>query len=223
MPQKVLVCWSGGKDSAFALHEMLASADRYTVESLLTTVTEDYDRISMHGVRTILLEQQSHSLRLPLRKVLVRKDSTNDEYDRRMGAVLEEYKQRGVTSVVFGDIFLEDLRKYREENLARVEMTAVFPLWKRRTSVLAESFISAGFKAIITCVDTKTLDAGFTGREYDNRFLADLPSSVDPCGENGEFHTFVYAGPVFDEQIRLAKGEIVLKDERFCFCDLVPV
>ena len=223
MPPKALFCWSGGKDSAFALHEILASADGFTVASLLTTVTEDYDRISMHGVRTILLEEQSDSLGLPLRKVTIRKDCTNDDYDLRMSEVLEEFKQRGVTSVVFGDIFLEDLRACRENNLAGLQMTAVFPLWKRNTSLLAESFISAGFKAIITCVDTKSLDASFTGREYDDRFLADLPSSVDPCGENGEFHTFVYAGPIFDRRIRVAKGEIVLRDERFCFCDLVPV
>ena len=127
-----------------------------------------------------------------------------------------------MTAVVFGDIFLEDLHKYRENNMAKVGMNALFPLWKKNTKLLAQTFINSGFKAIISCVDTKALDSGFVGREFDNQFLSDLPSSVDPCGENGEFHTFVYAGPIFDKQIAITKGEIVLRDERFYFCDLLP-
>jgi uncharacterized protein (TIGR00290 family) len=222
MTQNVLFCWSGGKDSAFALSEILNSSNRYSVVTLLTTVTEDYDRISMHGVRTALLEEQSTALNLPLQKVLITKDSTNDEFELKMRDVLQGFKNRGVSDVVFGDIFLEDLRKYREDNMAKLDMNAIFPLWKKDTKLLAQSFIDSGFKAIITCVDTKVLDDSFAGREFNNQLLSDLPSSVDPCGENGEFHTFVYAGPIFEKQISVTRGEVVLRDERFCFCDLLP-
>lgn len=223
MTQKVLLCWSGGKDSALALFEILNFRNRYSVVSLLTTVSEDYDRISMHGVRTVLLEQQSTSLKLPLHRVVISKDSTNDDFEVKMRDVLQGFKNRGVTAVVFGDIFLEDLRKCREDKLALLDMNAVFPLWKRNTKLLSQCFIDSGFKAIITCVDTKVLDPSYAGREFDNQFLSDLPSSVDPCGENGEFHTFVYAGPMFDKQISVTRGEVILRDERFCFCDLLPV
>lgn len=222
MTQTVLFCWSGGKDSALALYEILNSGNHYSVASLLTTVTEDYDRISMHGVRTVLLEQQSTALKLPLKKVLITKDATNDDFEVKMGDVLQGFKNQGVTAVVFGDIFLEDLRKYREDNLAKLDMNAIFPLWKTNSKLLAHSFIDSGFKAIITCVDTKVLDSSFVGREFDNLLLSDLPSSVDPCGENGEFHTFVYGGPIFDKGISVTRGEVVLKDKRFCFCDLLP-
>jgi len=140
-----------------------------------------------------------------------------------MGRLLAQYKSNGINHVVFGDIFLEDLRVYREDNLAKLEMNAVFPLWKKDTALLAQSFIDLGFRAVITCVDTHCLDADFAGREYDRSFLSDLPSSVDPCGENGEFHTFVYAGPVFSREIRVTRGETVLRDGRFCFCDLLPL
>lgn len=217
----VLFCWSGGKDSALALYEVINS-DTYSVVTLLTTVTEDYNRISMHGVRTSLLERQAKALNLPLKKVLITKDSSNKDYEDKMSQVLKHYKNSGAYSVVFGDIFLEDLRKYRENNLAKLQMSGVFPLWKKDLKHLANLFIDLGFKAIITCVDTKFLDAGFTGREFDKALLADLPSSVNLCGENGEFHTFVYAGPIFDREIPVSKGEIVLKDGRFCFCDLLP-
>ena len=222
MTQNVLFCWSGGKDSALALSEIFNSCNCYSVVSLLTTVTEDYDRISMHGVRTILLEQQSTALNLPLHKVVITKDSTNEELEAKMRDVLQGFKNRGVTNVVFGDIFLEDLRKYRENNMAKLDMNVIFPLWRKNTKLLAQSFIDSGFKAIITCVDTKVLDSSFAGREFDNQLLSGLPSSVDPCGENGEFHTFVYAGPIFDKQISVTRGEVVLRDERFCFCDLLP-
>ena len=139
-----------------------------------------------------------------------------------MMEILQDFKKQGVTTVVFGDIFLEDLRKYRENNMAKLGMNTIFPLWKIETKLLAQSFIDSGFKAIISCVDTKVLDANFTGREFDSKFLSDLPASVDPCGENGEFHTFVYAGPIFKKKIAVKKGEIVLRDARFCFCDLIP-
>jgi uncharacterized protein (TIGR00290 family) len=219
--QNVLFCWSGGKDSSLALYEIMKSGT-YSVKSLLTTITDDYDRISMHGVRTVLLEQQVRALNLSLEKVLIGRQSSNEEYEEKMTTVLAHYKNSGINSVVFGDIFLEDLRTYRENNLAKLHMNAIFPLWKKDSIYLANSFIDLGFKAILTCVDTTFLDLSFTGREFDKTLLSDLPSSVDPCGENGEFHTFVYDGPIFDREIRITKGEIVLKDERFSFCDLLP-
>lgn len=140
-----------------------------------------------------------------------------------MSRVLTQYKNRGISTVVFGDLFLEDIRMYREDNLAKIRMNAIFPLWGKDTYSLANTFIDLGFRAIITCVDIKVLDASFAGREYDRSFLADLPSSVDPCGENGEFHTFVYTGPIFSREIPVARGEIMLRDGRFCYCDLLPV
>jgi len=220
-PEKVVFTWSGGKDSAMSLYQ-LEMADGCEVVALLTTVTEDYDRISMHGVRSALLEQQARSLRLPLDQVRITSGASNEEYEARMEERLRHYRSMGVRSVVFGDIFLEDLRRYREQNLAKVGMKGLFPIWKQDTGELARAFVDLGFRAVITCVDTQALDRRFAGREFDGRFLADLPHGVDPCGENGEFHSFVYDGPVFRETIRFKKGETVLRDDRFCFCDLVP-
>jgi uncharacterized protein (TIGR00290 family) len=222
MVEKVLFTWSGGKDSTMALYEIQRSHS-YEILALLTTVTEDYDRISMHGVRCILLEQQAESLGLPLEKVYITKSASDDEYETKMRNKLMDYKNRGVLSVVFGDIFLEDLRKYREENLSKIGMKGIFPLWKRGTAELAHTFIDLGFKAVITCVDSKVLDKDFAGRDFDKRFLSELPSAVDPCGENGEFHSFVYEGPVFRQAILYEKGDIVLRDNRFYFCDLTAV
>ncbi len=219
--EQVLVAWSGGKDSAVALYKVLKSQE-YQVAALLTTVTEDYDRVSMHGVRRSLLERQAEVLGLPLEKVYIPKNASNDEYESNMRQALTRYKQAGVTSVVFGDIFLEDLREYREGNLAKLDMRGLFPLWKRDTRELAHSFISLGFKAITTCVDTDALDGRFVGRVIDEQFLTELPDTVDPCGENGEYHSFVYAGPIFKEPIPYTVGEIVLRENRFCFCDLIP-
>jgi uncharacterized protein (TIGR00290 family) len=217
----VIFSWSGGKDSSFALYEIIKSGN-YTVAALITTVTQDYDRISMHGVRSVLLEQQAKALNLSLEKVLIGKNASNEEYENTMARMLEKYRNSGTDYVIFGDIFLEELRKYRENNLLKLQMKTVFPLWKKDTGKLAESFIDSGFKAIITCVDTKFLDVSFAGREYDKDFLSCLPPSVDPCGENGEFHTFVYDGPIFDKKILIKRGAVVLKDDRFCFCDLLP-
>jgi uncharacterized protein (TIGR00290 family) len=219
--QKLLCSWSGGKDSALALRALRARPD-YEVAALLTTVTEDYDRISMHGVRRALLQQQADALGLPLEEVGISKQSSNEEYESRMGRVLERYREAGVRSVAFGDIFLEDLRQYREKNLARLDMTAVFPLWKRDTRALVREFIQAGFRAVVVCIDTQALDASFAGREIDAAFVRDLPEAVDPCGENGEYHSFVYDGPIFRNRIEHLRGEIVLREERFCFCDLLP-
>jgi uncharacterized protein (TIGR00290 family) len=220
--ERVLLTWSGGKDSAMALHE-LQSVNAYRVLALLTTVTEQYDRVSMHGVRTALLEQQAESLGLPVEKVYIGKDASNEEYEARMRDRLAQYQARGVTSVAFGDLYLEDVRQYREENLSRVGMKGLFPLWGRDTSELAHSFIDLGFKAVVTGVDSNLLDGAFVGRDFDERFLSDLPPAVDPCGENGEFHSFVYDGPLFRSRILHERGEIVLRDNRFYYCDLIPV
>jgi uncharacterized protein (TIGR00290 family) len=219
--KKSLFCWSGGKDSAFSLWEIL-KAKEFQIEALLTTVTKDYDRISMHGVRMELLEKQATLLGIPLEIVWISKDSSNEDYERQMNDALEKYRKRRVSNVIFGDIFLEDLRKYREEKLAAIKMKAVFPIWKRNTKELAREFIRANFKAVITCVDTKVLDASFAGREFNENLLSDLPATVDPCGENGEFHSFVVDGPIFKKPIFYSMGEKTLREQRFCFCDLIP-
>lgn len=218
---KVIVSWSGGKDSARAYYE-LQKAGSHEIVALLTTVTEDYDRISMHGVRRSLLEQQAQALGVPVEKIYISPKASNEEYEARMKEKLLDYKSKGVLSVLIGDIFLEDLREYREKKLSEVGMSGVFPLWKRNTAELAHSFIELGFKAVITCVDSHHLGKEFVGREFDRHFLSDLPSGVDPCGENGEFHSFVYDGPIFQRSIAHSKGEVVLRDNRFYFCDLLP-
>jgi len=220
MTEKVLFTWSGGKDSAMALYE-LKKSNGYEIIGLLTTITEDYDRISMHGVRRTLLEKQADFLCIPLEKVFISKQSSNEEYESRMRAVLEKYKEAGVTSVAFGDIFLEDLRRYREDNLANLGMKGIFPIWKKDSTELAHAFIDQGFRAVITCVDSQVLNKSFVGREFDKKFLGDLPPTVDPCGENGEFHSFVYDGPIFKKRIAYTKGDIVLRDNRFYYCDIL--
>ena len=219
--EKVIVSWSGGKDSAFALHE-LQKSKRYDPVSLLTTVTEGYDRVSMHGVRNSLLELQARSIGLPLETISISKNSSNEEYESKMMDTLTRFAALGISSVAFGDIFLEDLKKYREEKLARLNMSGVFPIWKRDTSKLAREFINMGFKAILTCVDSKYLNEKFAGRCFDEDLLLELPKSVDPCGENGEFHSFVFDGPVFKRRITFNKGNVVLRDSRFYYCDLLP-
>ena len=218
MREKVMLSWSGGKDSALALYA-ISQNQRYEIVGLLTTVTEDYHRISMHGVRESLLEQQARSIGLPISKVLISKNGSNEEYESQMKEVLLKFQQSGVNAVVFGDIFLEDIRKYREGNLARVGMKGVFPLWGKDN--LPQAFIDSGFKAIVTCVDAKALDKKFVGRLFDREFLAELPASVDPNGENGEFHSFVYEGPIFRKKISYRIGEVVKRDS-FYFCDLEP-
>ena len=222
MAEKVLFTWSGGKDSALALYELQRRND-HEIVALLTTLTEDYNRISMHGVQSILLEEQTISLGLPNEKVYISKNSSNEEYEAKMRKVLQKYLAAGVSSVVFGDIFLEDLRKHREDNLSKIGMKAIFPIWKRDTAELAREFIELGFKAVITCIDSNVLDKAFVGRLYDQQFLSDLPSTVDPCGENGEFHSFVYDGPIFQKRVSYTKGEVALRDSRFWYCDLIPI
>lgn len=219
--EPILFCWSGGKDSAMALHTLLAQK-QYEIAALLTTVTEGYERISMHGVRRELLQQQAKSIGLPLHEVRIPPECVNPVYEARMEEALSFYYERGVRKVAFGDIFLEDLRVYREKNLARVGMTALFPIWKRDTRELIRFFRAQGFRSIAVCIDGKVLDRQFAGRELDDAFFAELPPGVDFCGENGEFHTFVFDGPIFKSPLRLQTGEIVERDS-FIFCDLLPM
>ena len=220
MPEPILFCWSGGKDSAMALDTLLQRPD-VRVTALLTTVTETYDRISMHGVRRELLVQQAQSIGLPLHEVRIPPECVNPIYEARMEEAMRVHYDGGVRTVAFGDIFLEDLRAYREEKLARIGMTALFPIWKRDTRDLVRHLHSAGFRAITACVDPKVLNRTFAGRELDEQFFRDLPANVDPCGENGEFHTFVFDGPIFRERIPIRVGEILERDS-FIYCDLLP-
>jgi uncharacterized protein (TIGR00290 family) len=220
MQEDILFCWSGGKDSAMALHAIQAERE-HRVAALLTTITEEYDRISMHGVRRVLLERQAASIGLPLQAVLIPPQCVNVIYEERMKQALTENLAKGVRRVAFGDIFLEDLRVYREQNLALLGMEALFPLWKRDTRELARDFVRNGFRAITVCVDPRVLDPSFAGRELDESFFDDLPPGVDPCGENGEFHTFVFDGQIFLQPIPVRVAEKVMRDG-FCFCDLLP-
>jgi uncharacterized protein (TIGR00290 family) len=214
----VVVSWSGGKDSCVALYEIGKTRQ---VEALLTTITTDFDRISMHGVRRVLLERQAQSLGLRLREIGISKGATNDEYETNMGAAFREYRAQGIDEVVFGDLFLADIRAWRDAFLARHGMRGIYPVWGRDTAVFIRDFLALGFRAAVVCVDPAKLDRCFAGRVIDAQFLADLPRDIDPCGENGEFHTFVFDGPNFREAIAFRFGEIVLRDG-FCFADLVP-
>jgi uncharacterized protein (TIGR00290 family) len=222
MPEPVLVAWSGGKDSSLALAATLRD-DRYTVTALLTTVTTEYDRVSVHGVRRALLRQQAAALGLPLQEVEISSQSSNAEYEAKLAAALTATRSRepGLTAVVFGDLFLADIRAYRERMLARLGMHGVWPLWLRDTRALAAQFVRAAYKAVLVCVDNRALPPAFAGREFDDALLHELPKGVDPCGENGEFHTFVYAGPIFSQEIPHRLGAMVVRHDRFVYRDLV--
>lgn len=220
MKNRLLLGWSGGKDSAMALYELKQQTDN-EIAALLTTVTEGYDRISMHGVRRSLLIEQAKALGFPLEEIVIPQQCSNEIYEERMQHILEKYLREGVSTAAFGDLFLQDIRAYREERMARIGMKAMFPVWGFNTSDLARRFIQLGFKTIIVCVDTEKLGRDFAGRDYDAEFLRDLPAGVDPCGENGEFHTFVYDGPIFSHPVQVQKGEKVLRDNRFYYCDLI--
>ena len=212
------LAWSGGKDSALALRELR----RNGVEpaALLTTVTEGYDRVSMHGVRRDLLRRQAAAVGVPLVEVTIPPDCVNAVYEERMAAAFAAPPLEDIGAMASGDLFLEDVRTYREERLAAAGKDALFPLWGRDTRALAHEFVDAGFEAVVCCLDPRALDPGFAGRSYDAGFLADLPDGVDPCGERGEFHTFVHAGPVFAQPVAVRTGEVVERDG-FVFCDLV--
>jgi uncharacterized protein (TIGR00290 family) len=218
----ILMAWSGGKDSALALHRLLADP-QWEVKGLLTTVTSDYDRISIHGVRRSILHTQAERLGLPLVEAAIPAQASNRIYETAFAGALENAAARwpGIGTIAYGDLFLADIRGYREQQLARTGWRGEFPLWGEDTTRLAQRFVSQGFRAILCCVDTQQIDASFCGRAFDEALLGELPPSCDPCGENGEFHTCVYAGPIFRESIALAKGERVLRETRFEFVDLV--
>jgi uncharacterized protein (TIGR00290 family) len=203
-----------------ALQRTIAS-DQFEIACLLTTISDPFHRVSMHGVREELLDSQAESLGFPLQKVMIPYPCPNTVYEEKMRETLEIWKERGVTHVIFGDLFLEDIRKYREEKLALLNLTPVFPVWGKDTAGLAREMLAAGFRAVLTCVDPTKLNSSFVGRQFDASLLADLPKSVDPCGENGEFHTFVYDGPVFRKPIRVEVGEKVTRDG-FRFADIIP-
>ncbi len=234
--------WSSGKDSCMALYHVLEQ-NKYDISTLLTTVNKDYKRVSMHGLREELLDQQADSLGFLLKKIKFPAQVSMDSYNETMRGAVEELKKEQYTHCIFGDIFLEDLRGYRESQLNLVGIKGVFPLWNRNTKELLLEFITLGFKAITVCVNAKYLDETFCGRLLDEEFLKDLPAEVDPCGENGEFHTFVYDGPLFKHPIDFEIGEKVLRtyepskddgdncfvddeeqhwDTAFWYCDLIP-
>lgn len=228
--------WSGGKDSALALYKIL-QLKKYHVQYLLTNVNAAHDRISMHGVRRSLLEAQAASINIPLQTIELPEQPTMIEYEQTMMNKIDELKSAGCTTAIFGDIFLEDLKLYREEKLKQAAIECVFPLWKMNTTTLIKEFIDIGFKAIVVCVNETYLDKSFCGRLIDESFVNDLPNNVDVCGENGEFHSFVFDGPLFKQPIKFNKGEIVYKQYEapkidddnqlktiygFYFCDLLP-
>ncbi|MGI0091777.1 MAG: diphthine--ammonia ligase [Nitrososphaerales archaeon] len=220
--KKCVLSWSGGKDSALAYYEMKRLGE-LSVSGLMTTLTQDYDRISMHGVRRDLLLAQSRELELPLYEVLIPKHASNEIYESNTQTKLLEAKQKyGVSRVVFGDLFLQDIRDYREKFLEKLGFECIFPVWGRDTTELANYFVESGFRAIICCVDPQKIAKEICGREFDKEFLLELPKEVDPCGENGEFHTFVYDGPIFKSEIKVNVGEIVERDH-FCFADIRPI
>lgn len=245
MKEKIVFCWSGGKDSALALNR-LRRDNRYEVVSLLTTCNEHFQRVSMHGVRLELLEQQAGSIGLPLEKVFVSRRSSNEEYQQKMSASLLAHKARGVTGCAFGDIFLEDLKRWREDNLAKVGMRGIFPIWRVDSRELIREFFALGFGTVICCVNDAYLDENAVGRMIDREFIASLPANVDPCGENGEYHSFAFAGPIFRQSIPFKPGEKIYRPVEvthpaapgsstyvcptsgprthgFWFCDLLPL
>jgi uncharacterized protein (TIGR00290 family) len=243
MKEKTVFCWSGGKDSALALHRLLVEG-RYDVVSLLTTCNEHFQRVSMHGVRVELLEQQARAIGLPLEKMFVSQRGSNEEYVEKLKRHLLACKAQGVTRFAFGDIFLEDLKRWREENLAQLDLRGVFPIWKADSRDLIREFIALGFGSVICCVNDAYLDKTALGRNIDLDFIHWLPAGVDPCGENGEFHSFAFAGPIFKQPLRIKVGEKVYRPVEethpgaasavcplpgarrargFWFCDLLPV
>jgi len=234
MKPKAIFNWSSGKDSALALYKILQE-DQFEVTSLLTSINKEYQRISMHGVPVSLLQKQAESLGFPLIKMELPKEPSMEEYREIMNKTMNEIKSQGVTHSIFGDIFLEDLRQYREDQLNQIGMKGIFPLWKINTADLIHEFLDLGFKTIVTCVNETYVDKSFAGRIINENFIKDLPKNIDPCGENGEFHTFTFDGPIFKNPIDFEIGETVKKtypkpksDENdgkgeyvFWFCDLI--
>ena len=222
MSTPVLMAWSGGKDSTLALERLLSDAN-YRVAGIVTTVTAGYDRIAIHGVRRSILRRQVAGLGLPLIEAEIPPQASNEIYEMAFAQALERARadEPALDTIAFGDLYLADVRAYREALLQRLGWKGLYPLWGQNTSGLARYFVERGYRAILTCVDTQQLDAGFCGRDFDATLLADLPANCDPCGENGEFHTCVYSGPLWREPLALARGERVLREGRFQYVDLV--
>ena len=218
-PPKAFISWSSGKDSAYALYEA-RTRGLAEVIGAITTLTEAYDRVAMHGVRSSLLDRQLAVLGLPSERVLLPSPCSNEIYEARFGEACERLKAQGVRHIVFGDLYLEDIRAYRERQLAALGMSAIFPLWRRNTAELARAMLASGLIAHLTCIDPKRLDRSFAGRRFEGRLLDELPRDVDPCGENGEFHTVVSAGPMFSAPIAVRVGEVVERDG-FVFADVL--
>lgn len=216
---KVVMCYSGGKDSSLALFDLLNNP-KYEVDRLMTTATSEYQRSSMHGVPLELMKRQAKSIGLPLDIMWIYANEDGEKYKERMVAMLNSYKDLGINHMAFGDLFLEDVRQYRVNLNSQIGMESVFPVWLSPTKQFARRFIDLGFKSIITCVDTQQLDASFSGREFNNDLLNDLPEGVDWCAENGEFHTFCYDGPIFKDPIKFKRGEQSLRLDRFMYTDL---
>lgn len=218
--KKVLLSWSSGKDSAWSLSELRHDPDVELV-GLLTTLNSDADRVAMHAVRRELLRAQADAAGLPVMEIDLPWPCSNEDYEKLMADACAQARSQGVTHIAFGDLFLADVREYREQKLQGTGLQALFPLWGQDTRELSAKMVSAGLKAVLTCVDPKQLDPAFVGREFDADLLAELPDGVDPCGENGEFHSFVYAGPMFSHEIKIERGEIVERDG-FRFADVSP-
>ena len=221
MPKRVIISWSGGKDSAWTLHTLRQRPEEYSVAGLLTTVNLQFNRIAMHGVRRELLEAQAQAAGLPLWVVPLPSPCTNEHYERRMTNALHFVRSLGIEAIAFGDLYLQDVRQYREKQFGQCGLELLFPIWGIPTGELSEEMLRAGIKARLTCVDPRAVPTEYAGREYDDRLLAELPASADPCAENGEFHTFVYAGPMFRRPIDIVTGETVERDG-FVFSDLLP-
>ncbi len=226
--------WSGGKDSTLALHKILEEG-KYDVKYLLTTANQDHQRVAMHGVRLELMQQQAESLGIPLMIIEYSSSATMEEYENAMSKGIQPILDAGIRTAIFGDIFLEDLKEYRIKKLQEIGVEAVFPLWKRDTTELIQEFIDLGYKTILVCTDNSKLDDSFIGKTIDKELIARLPENVDPCGENGEFHTFAYAGPIFKNEVKFEIGEVVErkydgkttegeeKNWGFLFVDLLPL
>lgn len=206
MKEPIVLAWSGGKDSALALQALLAS-DQFEVVSLMTTFTREFERVSMHGVRRELIEQQAERLNLPLAKSWINPGAGNSEYEEAVSSCLDQFRIEGVQTVAFGDLFLHDIREYRDRLVKQIGMASHYPIWGQETNQLAHRFISDGFRAITCCVDSKQIPVSFCGKEYNHAFLDALPETADLCGENGEFHTFVYDGPLMDSPVDIDLGQ----------------
>lgn len=221
MPKRVIISWSGGKDSAWTLHTLRQRPEEYRVVGLLTTVNLLFNRIAMHGVRRELLDAQADATGLPLWVIPLPSPCTNEHYERRMSNALHFIRSLGVDAIAFGDLYLEDIREYREKQFGNCGVELLFPIWGLPTDELSRTLVRSGVKARLSCVDPRAVPTEYAGRDYDAALLAELPSSTDPCAENGEFHTFVYAGPMFRRSIEIVNGETVERDG-FVFSDLLP-